>query len=66
MLGVEMDSADTGPTSRPMDWDDSFAEVVREGGGASEIDGDPGAVLADSDEEQILVVTSIRPLLARA
>eukprot|EP00959_Pyramimonas_sp_CCMP1952_P221390 4627942-Pyramimonas_sp.AAC.1 len=32
MLGVEMDTADTGPTSRPMDWDESFAGIVRKRG----------------------------------
>eukprot|EP00959_Pyramimonas_sp_CCMP1952_P165744 3464224-Pyramimonas_sp.AAC.1 len=55
MLGVEMDAADTGPTFCPMDWDASFAEVVRKGVEASENDGDTDAVLAESDEEQIFV-----------
>eukprot|EP00959_Pyramimonas_sp_CCMP1952_P178868 3739319-Pyramimonas_sp.AAC.1 len=66
MLGVEMDTTNTCPTSRPMDWDESFAEVVREGVGASEVDGDIDALLAYSVEEHICVVPAIRPLLVRA
>eukprot|EP00959_Pyramimonas_sp_CCMP1952_P052045 1087902-Pyramimonas_sp.AAC.1 len=48
MLGVEMDTADDGPTSRrPIDWDASFAEVPRKGVGASEVDGDADTSLAE-------------------
>eukprot|EP00959_Pyramimonas_sp_CCMP1952_P019372 409343-Pyramimonas_sp.AAC.1 len=61
-----MGTADTGPTARPMDWDESFAEVVRKGVGASEVDGDADASLAESEEEHTFVVPTISPLLARA
>eukprot|EP00959_Pyramimonas_sp_CCMP1952_P440251 9217186-Pyramimonas_sp.AAC.1 len=48
-----MDAADEGPTSRPMDWEASFAEVLRKGVGASEVDGVADASLAESGTEQI-------------
>ncbi|CAK0822682.1 unnamed protein product, partial [Prorocentrum cordatum] len=66
ILGVEMDAAAEGPTSRPMDWDDSFAEIALKGVGATDTADDPNAALGDSDGEQMFMVPAVRPLLVHS
>eukprot|EP00959_Pyramimonas_sp_CCMP1952_P310323 6494634-Pyramimonas_sp.AAC.1 len=66
MLGVEMDAAREGPTSRPMDWGKSLAEVVLKGVGASEVDGDTDSSRAESEAQRLHVIPTTRPLLIRA
>eukprot|EP00959_Pyramimonas_sp_CCMP1952_P425997 8922876-Pyramimonas_sp.AAC.1 len=65
MLGLEMNAAREGPTSRPMDWCSSFAEVIDKGAGASEVDGDTDSSLG-SEAERLHVIPTTRPLLIRA
>eukprot|EP00959_Pyramimonas_sp_CCMP1952_P438188 9173553-Pyramimonas_sp.AAC.1 len=64
VLGVEMNAAREGSTSRPMDWDTSFAEVIDKGVGASEVDGDTDSSQG-SEAERLHVIPTPRPLLIR-
>eukprot|EP00959_Pyramimonas_sp_CCMP1952_P083705 1750455-Pyramimonas_sp.AAC.1 len=64
MLGVDMNAAREGPTNRPMDWGSSFAEVIKKGVGASEVDGDTDSSQG-SDAGMLYVIPTTRPLLIR-